>query len=136
MMAQIGREDYAAYGPFVIWHQQDPGSAGVDSAQATSSFLADYGLYAMYEPVSGDKTVRAGPLASKAQSGRVRLVSGAWNQAFIEEAVAFPNGRNDDQVDGGASATNKLLEIAAEMSETEATEDVVVYQERVEISPC
>lgn len=135
MMARIGQEDYAAYGPFVIWHQQDPGSAGVDSAQATSSYLADYGLHAMYEPVSGDKTVRAGPLASKAQSGRVRLVRGAWNQAFIEEGVAFPNGRNDDQVDGGASATNKILEIVAEMGEQEEMEDVVIYQERVNISP-
>jgi predicted phage terminase large subunit-like protein len=135
MMERIGLEDYAAHGAFVIWHQQDPGSAGVDSAQSTSSSLADYGLHARYEPLSGDKTVRAGALAAKAQSGRVRLVRGAWNQAFLEEATAFPNGRNDDQVDAGSSAMNKLQEIAAEISEPEAEEGIVIYQERVEISP-
>jgi predicted phage terminase large subunit-like protein len=134
-MARIGVDDYQAVGPFMIWHQQDPGSAGVDSAEATNSHLADYGLWSSFEPVSGDKSVRAGPLASKAQSGRVRLVRGEWNQAFIEECVSFPNGRFDDQVDGGSSALNKLLEIAEAIGEHEETQDVVVYQERVDISP-
>ncbi|PKN91096.1 MAG: hypothetical protein CVU44_20995 [Chloroflexi bacterium HGW-Chloroflexi-6] len=134
-IAEIGVEDYQNYGPFIICHQQDPGSAGVDSAQATNSQLADYGLWATFEPISGDKVVRAGPLASKMQSGRIRLVRGAWNQAFIDECTAFPNGRNDDQVDAGASSLSKLLEILEAIAAQEETEDVVVYQERVEISP-
>jgi predicted phage terminase large subunit-like protein len=134
-MALIGREDYAVFGPFMIWHQQDPGSAGVDSAQETSDGMANSGLYVLYEPVSGDKLVRAGPLASKAQSGRVRLVRGAWNQAFLEEMAAFPTGRNDDQVDSASSALSKLLEIVELMGEEEPTDGIVVYEERVSISP-
>jgi predicted phage terminase large subunit-like protein len=135
MMGQIGVEDYTAHGPFKIWHQQDPGSAGLDSAFATNSQLADRGLHGDFETVSGDKTVRAGPLASKAQSGKVRLVRGAWNQAFIEECVAFPAGRNDDQVDTASSGCNKLLEIQEAIREREELDDVVVYEERVRISP-
>lgn len=111
LMARIGSEDYLAYGVFPIWHQQDPGSAGKDSAEATNSILAEKGLRARFEPLSGDKIVRADTLASKAQSGKVRLVRGAWNQPFLEEAVAFPNGRNDDQVDSTSSAVNKLMEM-------------------------
>jgi predicted phage terminase large subunit-like protein len=118
MMAQVGLDDYITYGVFPIWHQQDPGSAGKDSAEATNAILAEQGLRARFEPVTGDKTVRADSLASKAQSGKVRLVRGAWNQAFLDEAVAFPNGRNDDQVDGNSSAVNKLLEMTRKHRES------------------
>lgn len=110
-MAKIGREDVEQYGPLVVWHQQDPGSAGKDSAQATSAILAEAGLTARFEPVTGDKEVRAGPLSSAAQSGKVRLVRGGWNVAFLEEATAFPKGRWDDQVDAASSAFNKIRDL-------------------------
>lgn len=32
-------------------------------------------------------------------SGRVVLVKGGWNNAFIEQCIAFPNGTHDDLVD-------------------------------------
>ncbi len=107
VMAEVGKADYERYGPFVIWHQQDPGSAGLDSAQATNAVLAEAGLHARFEPVSGSKEVRAGPLASAAMAGKVRLVKGPWNRVFLEELAAFPNGQYDDQVDAAASAYNK-----------------------------
>ena len=38
----------------------------------------------------------------------MRLVQGAWNQAFIDEMTAFNRGRYDDQVDAASSAYNKI----------------------------
>ena len=69
MMVRIGKEDYEECGAFQIWHQQDPGSAGLDSAMATNDLMADAGLIAHYEPVSGQKVIRAQSWASKAEEG-------------------------------------------------------------------
>lgn len=110
IMREIGLSDLSRPGPSVqTWHFQDPGSAGLDSAQQTSRNLAGAGITAHYETVSGDKEVRAGPLSGMAQAGFVRLVRGGWNQAFIDELAAFPKGAHDDQVDAAAGAFNKLL---------------------------
>jgi len=89
------------------WHQQDPGSAGKDSAEATNRVLM--GFPAFFEPVSGDKETRSEPLESAFQGGLVFLLQAAWNEEFINECVSFPRGRNDDQVDAASSAYNKLL---------------------------
>jgi len=48
---------------------------------------------------NGDKVTRARPLRRRAKKGYVRLVRGKWNLEFIREAVSFPTGRHDDQVD-------------------------------------
>jgi len=32
-------------------------------------------------------------------SGKVVLVRGGWNKAFIDQCIAFPNGNNDDMLD-------------------------------------
>jgi predicted phage terminase large subunit-like protein len=94
--------------PVMIWHQQDPGSAGLDSAQATSRMLAKNGFSARFETLSGDKEVRAGPWSTACQGGVVRLVRGGWNAAFIEEHVSFPKGTYDDQVDASSWGYGKL----------------------------
>lgn len=47
----------------------------------------------------GDKTVRAQLWASRAEDGLIYLVKGPWNDAFIEQCVAFPTGAADDMVD-------------------------------------
>ncbi len=89
-----------------LWHPQDPGSAGLDSARDTNKALA--GLPAHFEPVSGDKETRADPWSSALEADNVRLLKASWNQAFIDEHLSFPKGRNDDQVDAASSAYNKL----------------------------
>lgn len=102
-----------------IWHQQDPGSAGLDSAQATNRMLvkAGFGLI-RFETVTGDKEVRAGPWSSALQGGQVRLVRGAWNEPFIEEHVAFPKGKFDDQVDMASVGYSKMAMPQVTMTES------------------
>lgn len=33
------------------------------------------------------------------ESGRVFLVEGNWNESFLNQIAAFPNGLHDDEVD-------------------------------------
>jgi predicted phage terminase large subunit-like protein len=92
-----------------IWHQQDPGSAGKDSAEATNRLLM--GFPTKFETMTGDKATRSEPLESAFQGKLVFLLKGAWNDAFIDECVAFDRGKYDDQVDAAASSYNKLLQM-------------------------
>lgn len=106
---KCARMDAGLKGPgTVIWHQQDPGDAGLTAAQATNRMLAKNGFTAHFETLSGDKEVRAGPWSSALEGGQVLLMRAGWNDAFIEEHCAFPKGKFDDQVDAASFAFNKL----------------------------
>jgi len=116
MMKKAAKDDREKYGNVKIWHQQDPGSAGKDSAEGTNRVLM--GFNAKFETVSGDKTVRSEPLESAFEGGLVFLLMGAWNEDYIDECVAFDRGANDDQVDAGSSCYNKLLEMIGKKRES------------------
>ncbi|MDD4985655.1 MAG: phage terminase large subunit [Dehalococcoidales bacterium] len=58
---------------------------------------------------SGDKIIRAMPLAAAAEAGNVMLVKGAWNKAFLDEAEQFgEDAIHDDQMDAVAGAVNMM----------------------------
>jgi len=61
---------------------------------------------------NGDKVERARPWALRAKQGKVKLVRGLWNNDFIREACAFPNGRHDDDVD----AVSGVMQMIAQAS--------------------
>lgn len=90
---------------------QDPGQAGKGQAAAFVSMLAGFTVSTSLE--SGDKVVRARPLASQVNVGNVLMLRGAWNSDFREELRLFPNGSHDDQVDAAARAFNELLSAPA-----------------------
>lgn len=90
----------------VIWVEQEPGSGGKESAELSIKLLAGFPVHR--EPVTGEKWVRAMPLAAQCEAGNVRLVRGPWNGPFIEELTGFPTGTHDDQVDAASGAFNKL----------------------------
>lgn len=107
-MREHAEQDAQRLGPVTsTWHYQDPGSAGLDSAVATSQKLAGFPVH--FEPVTGDKETNAEPWAGACQAGLVRLVRGGWNESFISEHVAFPKGKFDDQVDSSSGAYKKLI---------------------------
>lgn len=104
---RILRQTAELDGPSVaIWLEQEPGSGGKESAEASVRSLSGFTVHA--EPVTGAKDVRAAPFAAQCEAGNVRLVRGAWNGAFIDELLSFPSGAHDDQVDAAAGAFNKL----------------------------
>lgn len=56
----------------------------------------------------GSKLVRSGPFNAACERGDVVLVEGEWNQAFLDEIVAFPYGNHDDQEDAAVGAYEAL----------------------------
>jgi Resolvase, N terminal domain len=46
---------------------------------------------------------------AQCEHGFVKLVAGDWNQTFVDELCAFPNGAHDDQVDAASSAFRALM---------------------------
>lgn len=90
----------------VIRIPQDPGSAGKNWAAVMIRLLAGYAVIA--QPVTGDKGVRAKTAAAQAEAGNIKLVRGAWNEAFLSEVSAFPNAAHDDIVDALSDAINEL----------------------------
>jgi len=104
-MLEMARLDMLRPGPrTVVWHPQDPGSAGLDSARATNAKLAKEGIEGHFEPVTGSKETRAGPWSSACEAGIVDLVQAGWNRPFVLEHVSFPKGTFKDQVDAASDA--------------------------------
>jgi len=106
VIKQTAAMDAGLYGGVTIWQEQEPGSGGLESAQATVRNLAGYSIRT--ERVTGDKATRAEPFAAQCGALNVRLVAGAWNAAYVTELCAFPYGSFDDQVDASSGAFNKL----------------------------
>jgi predicted phage terminase large subunit-like protein len=104
---QIMRETAARDGEEVrVWLEQEPGSGGKESAEASIRNLAGYVVHA--DRVTGEKVARAQPLAAQCEAGNVRIVRGAWNHDYLEELCSFPLATLKDQVDASTGAFNKL----------------------------
>jgi len=91
------------YGVYV---EQEPGSGGKESAESTVRNLAGFTVHA--DRPTGDKALRAEPYAAQAEAGNVRILSGAWNAAYLNELCSFPTGTYADQVDASSGAFAKL----------------------------
>jgi len=90
----------------IIYYEQEPGSGGKESAQATTRMLAGFRAHAD-RPV-GNKVYRADPYSVQVNDGNVLIHPGAWNKAFIDEHEYFPFGQYKDQVDAAAACFNYL----------------------------
>jgi predicted phage terminase large subunit-like protein len=86
---------------------QDPGQAGKTQVLYLTRSLVGYTV--VTSPETGDKVTRAEPVAAQVNVGNVSMLRGDWNLAFINELRAFPNGANDDQVDGLSRAFAELI---------------------------
>lgn len=86
--------------------EQEPGSAGKESKETSIRELAGYSVRA--RPATGDKVTRAGPFAAQCEAGKVKILKGAWNDAYLTELHNFPDGVYDDQVDASSVAFNRL----------------------------
>lgn len=104
---ELLRQTAASDGPHVpIVLEQEGGSSGKMMAASMVRMLAGYNVRAVRP--SADKVTRAMPMFAQAQAGNVRLVSGSWVKAWLDEISIFPNGEHDDQVDSASSAFSNL----------------------------
>ena len=97
---------------------KDPGGAGAIAHTYMMRELAENGVYAVTEVVSGhsNKLQRFLPFASLCESGNCDIVKGDWLEDFEAELSQFTGGTRgsgergvkDDQVDSVASAFKRL----------------------------
>lgn len=105
--------------PIVLW--QDPGQAGVVDVEHTLEVL--FGFAVKVLRTSKDKETYAGAWSAKAERGKVLLVRGPWNEAFLGEAGAFPKGRHDDAIDAVSLAVQALAGGVTDYDYTPAKEE-------------
>ncbi len=111
---KIMRDTADADGPGVLIDlEQEPGSGGKESAEASIQSLQGYDVRA--RPATGDKVTRADPFAAQWQAngplpnlGNVRLVKGDWNNAYLDTMELAPHGKFLDDMDASAMAFNRL----------------------------
>lgn len=91
--------------------EQDPGQAGKAEVQSHIRNLAGYNAVA--NPVHESKGMRAKPLSAQVEAGNVKLVAGAWNEAFIREMENFDGSDKGttDQVDAASGAFYMLTKV-------------------------
>jgi predicted phage terminase large subunit-like protein len=83
--------------------EQEPGSSGKSLVEHfINNVLKDFQTEAYPSGNSGSKIEKAQPFLAAAESGKVKLYKGHWNETFLDEFQDFPGGEHDDQVDTAA----------------------------------
>lgn len=92
--------------------EQEPGSSGVDVIDHYSrEVLSGFDFRA--DRVTGNKEIRAGPMAAAMECGNLWMVRAPWNRELVSEMLEFPLGAHDDQVDACSGAFRTLAPFAA-----------------------
>ncbi len=86
--------------------EQEPGSGGKESAQATKAKLKNRKVE--IERPTGSKEDRADPFAVAVENGEVDVLDAEWNLEYLEELRHFPGSKYKDQVDATAQGFNRL----------------------------
>lgn len=108
LVKQTAQLDRQRYGAVDIFMEQEPGASGVAVIQRYRQHVLN-GYPFWGHRATGPKAERAKPVSAQAEAGNVKLVSGLWNNDWINEAAAFPNPEvHDDQVDAVSGAFEKL----------------------------
>jgi predicted phage terminase large subunit-like protein len=88
-----------------VYIEQERGATGKGTIQRyRDEVLSGFLVRGMW--LTGPKPERITALSSRAEEGRVFMVVGPWNEAFLDEAVLYTGdtkgGPHDDQLDAGA----------------------------------
>jgi predicted phage terminase large subunit-like protein len=80
------------YVNFKVVVEQEPGSGGKESVEATIRNLSGFSV--LPDKVTGSKEVRAEPFVAQVQGGNVGLIAGPWVKTFLEEAEPWPASKH------------------------------------------
>jgi len=86
--------------------EQEPGSGGKESAEATKIRLIN--RMVELERPTGDKEDRADPFAVAVENGEVDVLVAPWNDPYMDELRHFPASTFKDQTDATSQGFNKL----------------------------
>ena len=111
VIKETAGRDSDRWSRYEIRFEQEGGSGGKDAANIAAEEFANLGYRVRVDkPIGKPKDGHAGgweTFCDMLCAGRVKLVKGAWNRAFIEECLAAPNGKHDDQIDAVARGVLK-----------------------------
>lgn len=85
---------------------EDPGQAGKAQIRTIINLLSGYRVKS--ERASEDKETYAGPPSSDAEHGKILLLRGSWNEAFLGVLEGFPTAKKKDDVDALSRAHREL----------------------------
>jgi predicted phage terminase large subunit-like protein len=102
---------------------------GIDARMSQQGFVQDLFTKGIFKHVSlwpdtsrGDKVQRASGWAARARFDKFRMVSDVtWNQDFINECLAFPLGKHDDQIDAVSGGYQLLWTLRGGAKQDEKT---------------
>lgn len=106
-ISKVAEQDRENFGfIYEIGIEQDPGQAGISEKDDYIKLLTGYNVRAY--PARQDKIVRAKPFSAQCEAGNVSTLKGDWNEAYLDELEAFPDGTHDDMVDASSGAFNAI----------------------------
>ena len=90
-----------------VYIEQEPGASGKALVEHfKNNVLPEFDVEAV--AASDGKIERSQPFLAACEAGRVYLMEGGWNSAFIDEFTDFPGGAHDDQMDATGTGYTKL----------------------------
>jgi predicted phage terminase large subunit-like protein len=96
-----------------VFIEEEPGSAGKGQTARYAKLLVGFTFKGIRS--TGDKSLRADPVAAQAEAGNVQVVSGPWLTAYLTEMSEFgPGCAHDDQVDATSGAFEQLTKYSSE----------------------
>ena len=110
IVATVKKDTYHAKAKkykYCSWTEQEPGSSGKESAQATIKRLAGYRMYA--DRVTGDKESRATDFAVQVEARNVYVLDSDWIDMYFTRMEFYPLGEYKDWGDASSGAFNKLV---------------------------
>lgn len=100
------QQDIAKYKRVKIRLPKDPGQAGKEQAESYIKFLAGFNVVTVAE--TGSKEARAEPMAAQWQAGNFDVLTGVWNEEYLQQLENFPDSKFKDMVDASANAFTEL----------------------------
>jgi predicted phage terminase large subunit-like protein len=100
------QQDIAKYKRVKIRLPKDPGQAGKEQAESYIKFLAGFNVVTVAE--TGSKEARAEPMAAQWQAGNFDILTGSWNEEYLQQLENFPDSKFKDMVDASANAFTEL----------------------------
>lgn len=114
IIRKTAESDAELYPSYEIRFEREGASAGKDAASIQAEELSsEFRVFidrALGKPKSLEDDAKGWDVwCDLLARGLVKIVKGAWNDAFIREHLAAPLGRNDDMVDASAHAARTLV---------------------------
>lgn len=94
-----------------IRFEQEGGASGKRDAHHIVTAFPGYDIRGI--PPQGDKITRAKPLAAQALTGNVKLLSGSWNDRWLNHMHGQPDLDHDDEMDAASGMYNELVKLGA-----------------------